>query len=84
MKIQLSPSWVLTTDHSASSYNQPVLVNRADGEAYGPGDLIQAYDSWEILPASAVVLRLAEAREWDEDEKEFVWSFLRDSATEPT
>ena len=31
--------WRLTTDHSASSYNQPVLVD-PQGNAYGPGDII--------------------------------------------
>ena len=40
MKTILAPSWILTTDHSASSYGQPVLVYRATGEAYGPSDII--------------------------------------------
>lgn len=31
--------WRLTTDHSASSYGQPVLVD-PDGKAYGPGDIL--------------------------------------------
>ena len=31
--------WRLTTDHSASSYNQPVLVNPS-GQAFGPGDIL--------------------------------------------
>lgn len=30
--------WRLTTDHSASSYGQPVLVD-PEGTAYGPGDI---------------------------------------------
>lgn len=30
--------WRLTTDHAASSYNQPVLVSPT-GKAYGPGDI---------------------------------------------
>jgi len=30
--------WRLTTDHSSSSYGQPVLVD-PDGNAYGPGDI---------------------------------------------
>ena len=30
--------WKLTTNHSASSYGQPVLVD-PDGNAYGPGDI---------------------------------------------
>jgi hypothetical protein len=30
--------WRLTTDHAASSYGQPVLID-PDGRAYGPGDI---------------------------------------------
>lgn len=30
--------WRITTDHPASSYGQPVLVD-PDGNAYGPGDI---------------------------------------------
>ena len=30
--------WRLTTDHAASCYGQPVLVD-PDGKAYGPGDI---------------------------------------------
>ncbi|MFW5434375.1 DUF3653 domain-containing protein [Paenibacillus apiarius] len=30
--------WRLTTDHAASSRNQPVLVS-PDGRAFGPGDI---------------------------------------------
>ena len=31
-------AWRYTTDHAASSYGQPVLVNDETGIAYGPGD----------------------------------------------
>ncbi len=52
MKIQLTPSYELTNEHSASSYGRPVLVNRGSGEAYGPGDIVRAYPSWlrEVFP----------------------------------
>lgn len=30
--------WRITTDHAASSYGQPVLID-PDGNAYGPGDI---------------------------------------------
>jgi hypothetical protein len=42
MKATLAPSWDLTTEHAASSYGQPVLVNRGTGEAFGPGDILAA------------------------------------------
>ena len=31
----------LTMDHAASSYGQPVLVDRETSEAYGPADLLE-------------------------------------------
>lgn len=60
MEIQLAPSWVLTTNHAASSYGQPVLVKLATNEAYGPTDIVKAYESWGFAPAREVVRRLAE------------------------
>lgn len=33
--------YTLTTEHSASSYNQPVLVDDNSHTAYGPRDVIQ-------------------------------------------
>lgn len=35
--------WRLTTNHAASSYNQPVLVN-PEGEAFGPDDIYKTPD----------------------------------------
>jgi hypothetical protein len=57
----LSPSWVLTMNHAASSYGAPVLVNRDTGEAFGAGDVLGAYPGWSGLPAGTVVTRLAQA-----------------------
>lgn len=45
------PEAVLTTEHSASSYGQPVLL--IGGEAFGPGDLL-------TLPEGGVIV----ARDW--------------------
>ena len=36
--------YLLTTDHSASSYGMPVLVHK--GEAFGPADVVSATDGW--------------------------------------
>lgn len=36
----LGPSWVLTTEHAASSHGDPVLVDEHTGTAYGPGDIL--------------------------------------------
>jgi hypothetical protein len=40
-EIQLTPSWILTTDHPSSRYGIPVLVNQATREGYGPEDLYE-------------------------------------------
>jgi len=75
MEIILKPSWILTTDHSASSYGQPVLVNRGTGEAYGPGDIINAYPSWDYQPARAAVHRMLKTANLTEEEKAAVEKF---------
>lgn len=38
---------VLTTDHAASSYGQPVLV--VDGRAYGPNDTVAVPDGFRSI-----------------------------------
>jgi hypothetical protein len=76
MKVTLTPSFELTTEHSASSYGQPVLVNRGSGEAYGPGDVFQPYPSWPYLPASKAVERMARTKKLTYDERAFVDKFV--------
>ena len=77
MEIVLKPSWILTTDHSASSYGQPVLVNRGSGEVYGKGDIVKPYPSWDYTPARMAVLRMMKSKELSEDEKQFCGRFCR-------
>jgi hypothetical protein len=36
-------TWELSTEHAACSYGQPVLVNRATGDAYGAADVLKPY-----------------------------------------
>ena len=43
---------ILTTDHAASSYGQPVLI--VDGITYGPGDIIDSHPL-AIWPPEAAV-----------------------------
>ncbi len=59
MIVELTQSWVLSDEHSASSYGQPVLVHRPTGDAFGPGDIVQPYPSWGRMLAKAAVLRMA-------------------------
>jgi hypothetical protein len=65
MQIILAPSWILTTDHAASSYDQPVLVNRGTGKAFGPGDIVRCYPSWGFQPAAQAVARFAKRKRLD-------------------
>ena len=60
MKVQLTPSLVLTNNRPESRYRIPVLVNRSDEtRAYGPSDIISVYGQFE--PAAHVVVRFAKA-----------------------
>jgi hypothetical protein len=76
VKVTLKPSWELTTEHAASSYGQPVLVNRTTGEAFGPGDVLQPYPSWPYLLASQAVQRMARTKKLTYDEQTFVDKFV--------
>lgn len=58
MQHNLTPSYQLTTDHSASSHGVPVLVQRSTGQAYGPADLAVFYESYGLTTAAYFVLRL--------------------------
>lgn len=53
-------TWRWTTDHAASSYGQPVLVNDETGVAYGPGDNLATAEVADMLGISeGYVRRLA-------------------------
>jgi len=76
MEITLAPSWILSTEHSASSYGQPVLVKRATGEAFGPRDVVKLYPSHGYAPAAEGVARLAKTADLDVDGLALVARFL--------
>lgn len=46
--------WRLTTDHAASSYNQPVLVD-PDGNAFGPGDINSVHQVVTVSEAASIL-----------------------------
>lgn len=60
MTIQISDRYILTTEHAASSYGQPVLVRTTDQTAYGAKDLIDD-GLFGILPAVDVVREFAQS-----------------------
>ena len=79
MQVQLTPSYILTTDHSASSYGQPVLVDRGYDTAYGPGDIVELYSGWGLKPAALQVQRIFHwrQRQLSQDECTFVECFIK-------
>jgi hypothetical protein len=76
MIAQLSPTWLITTEHEKSRDGLGVLVNRQTGAAYGPDDTLLEYASFGPQPATRVVERLAKGARLDEKEREFVARFL--------
>ena len=78
-EVVLTPSYVLTTEHATSKSGQPVLVHRVTGEAFGPGDILEALPSWgwAYTPAWLAVERMAANRseEFTSEERRFVDSF---------
>jgi len=77
MKTNLTPSWELSTENAASSYGQPVLVNRTTGEAYGPGDILKPYPSYGFMAAADAVRRMAKTKKMDEDGQNLVDKFTK-------
>lgn len=78
---QLTPSWMLTTNHPASSHGIPVLVrssgNDVWGSFYGPGDILEAYRGWGFQPAAKVVERMAKMAWLSKEERELVDRFCQ-------
>jgi len=79
MKVQLTPSLVLTDEHSASRKGQPVLADQGTNGAYGPADMIEPYSSWGLKPCA---LHVARVYRWKraqliEDERAFVEKFIK-------
>lgn len=77
MERQISPSWKLSTEHAASSYGIPVLVNCATGEAFGCGDIVKLYPSYGFGLASDQVRRLAKIARPDAEGVELLEKFLQ-------
>jgi hypothetical protein len=70
MTVQLTPSWQLTTEHAASSYGQPVLLDRGTNTVYGAADICKPYASWGFKPAALHVERMANIKRFDPDSDE--------------
>jgi hypothetical protein len=83
MQVQLTLSYIVTTDHSASSYGQPVLVNLGDEMAYAPSDSVELYSGWGRKPAALHVQRIFDwrQRQLSQGECTLVESFIKGFAT---
>jgi len=55
MRVTLTPSYYLTDELGDS----PRLVQRQSGQDYGPDDIVQLYQSWDLEPARQSVRRAA-------------------------
>jgi hypothetical protein len=80
MRIQLTPSYLLTDEHSSSNYGRPVLMHCATGDRFGPRDIIQPYNDWPWQPAVEVVQRMVKHEGLTEEEREFIQRFSKDEA----
>jgi len=75
MHVKLTANYYLTTEHAKSRFDQPVLVNRATGQAFLPSDALAAYESWEKMPAAKVVNKMASWRNFAEEERRLIERF---------
>lgn len=75
-QVKLTATYFLTTDHAKSRMDQPVLFNKATGQAYLPNDALVPYESWPKMPASLVVNRMASWRNFSGEERRFIEQFL--------
>lgn len=75
MQVKLTATYFLTTDHAKSRFGQPVLVDRATGQAFLPGDKLAAYESWQVMPAAQVVQKMASWRNFSEEERRLMELF---------
>jgi hypothetical protein len=75
MVVKLTPSYVLTAEHSKSLLNMPVLVKLRTKEAYSPADMLEAYPSWGKMQARDVVKRMADWERFSDQERFFIERF---------
>ena len=75
MKAILSCGWELSDEHAASSYGQPVLVNRRTGDVYGPLDVIELHPEIGAMPAAQGVRMMPRTYHMEDREYELVFKF---------
>jgi hypothetical protein len=75
MEVKITPSYIMTDEHSKSQFGVPVLVNMRTSEAYNPSELLQAYPSWGSMQARDVVRSLVNEKRFSDKEKFFIERF---------
>jgi len=75
MEVKLTPSYVLTDEHSKSRLHMPVLVNVRTNEAHNPSDLWEASSAWGKLQAPDLVKRMVNGKSFSDQEKYFIERF---------
>ena len=75
MHVKLTANYFLTSDHSKSRFGQSVLVNRATGQTFLPGDTLAAYESWQKMTAAQVVSKMASWRDFSDEERRLIERF---------
>jgi hypothetical protein len=76
MFVKLTANYFLTTDHAKSRSGQPVLVNRATGQAFLSSDTLVAYESWQKMTAAQVVGKMASWRDFSVEERRLIELFV--------
>ncbi len=73
--VQLTPGYVLTTEHKRSVFGLPVLVNLRTGQAYMPTEVLVAYASLGSMQARDVVRMMVKGKKFSDKEKHFIERF---------
>ncbi len=76
MKVALTPTWELSTEHARCVHGEPVLVRRDTAVAYWPGDTLEADPTWGFESAAHVVARLAKMVRLDAESRRLVDRFV--------
>ena len=76
MRVALTPTWGLSTEHAKCVHGEPVLVHRDTAIAYRPGETLEAYPYWGVRSAADVVAQLAKMVRLDVEARRLVDRFM--------
>jgi hypothetical protein len=73
--VQLTPGFILTTEHERSFFSLPVLVNLRTKNAHMPTEVLVAYPTWGKMSARDVVRLLVKGKTFNDKERHFIERF---------